>query len=52
MTDQLHEDLVERMAHAIVKAAKDTGDPDLGTVTLTINELAELLERRTAPAQE
>ena len=52
MTDQLHEDLVERLAHAIVKAAKDTGDPDLGTVELTINELAELLDRRAAPRHD
>jgi hypothetical protein len=52
MTDQLTTDLTERLARAIVKAAKDTGDPDLGTVEVTISELVELLERRTTPAQE
>jgi hypothetical protein len=49
MNDPLHDALVERLALAIVKAAKDTGDPDLGTVELTISELVELLERQRHP---
>lgn len=44
MTDQLHADLVERLGRAVARAAMD-GDPLLGTVEVTIAELAELLER-------
>ncbi|MFE5708858.1 hypothetical protein [Rhodococcus koreensis] len=51
MNDPLYDDLIERLGTAVAQAAKD-GDPLFGTVTLTINELAELLERRTAPTQE
>ncbi|MBV6763053.1 hypothetical protein [Rhodococcus opacus] len=51
MTDQLHEELQERLGRAVAQAAMD-GDPLFGTVTLTINELAELLElRRPAPVE-
>lgn len=49
--DQLTDELTDRLARAIAQAAKD-GDPLFGTVTLTINELAELLERQTAPTPQ
>ena len=48
MTDPLYADLVERLGRAVARAAME-GDPMFGTVEVTIEELAELLERQVPP---
>ncbi|MFF2110247.1 hypothetical protein [Rhodococcus koreensis] len=51
MTDPLHAHLTERLRRAVARAARE-GDPLFGTVEVTIEELAELLERQVPPRDE
>lgn len=51
MTDPLYADLAERLGRAVARAAME-GDPLFGTVEVTIDELAELLERQVPPRDQ
>ncbi|MFC9840725.1 hypothetical protein ACFVKB_44270 [Rhodococcus sp. NPDC127530] len=51
MTDPLYADLTERLGRAVARAAME-GDPLFGTVEVTIEELAELLERQVPPRDQ
>lgn len=42
-TTELLDELDERLSAAVVRACAEHGEPTLGTVELTISELAELL---------
>lgn len=52
MTDPLYADLIERLGRAVARAAMEGGDPMFGTVEVTIEELAELLERQVPPPRD